>query len=1175
MCPLDQELVEKAEALAARLVTDAAGLETPADRRRRAHVAALVADPQGREFLIALTDQVLRIRDRARAARRLQALVDELGLPAFARGLDWAGLRAASRLAPVVPKVVMAGVSWRLRREFAATVLPAERAALSRHARHRQAQGVRLNVNLLGEAILGEQEAAQRMDRVVELLGRPDVGYVSVKISAICSRLNVIAYEDSVSRIVERLRRVLHVAAAAVPAKFVNLDMEEYRDLQLTVDSFVQVLSEPAFVGLDAGIVLQAYLPDSYAALERLAEFARERKRRHGSIVKVRLVKGANLAMERVESQLRGWPQAPFTSKAEVDANFKRLLDLAIDPRHEGAVRVGVASHNLFDIGWALAVRESTGAPIEIEMLEGMANPQALAAGKAAGDILLYVPVVAHADFTSAVAYLVRRFDENTSPENFLAHLFNLTVSSPDWERERAAFRAAVCGRHAPPAAPRRVQDVGAGLGKEMAVGARAAGEQRFSNTPDTDFTIAGNRASLTEAIATFRAGRPYLVNAVVDGLDVMAPLSGRGADPSEPGVLLYRYVEADIPTIDRAVGAARGAASAWHGQGARARAEILLSVAAIMSRDRGRTLATMMHDAGKAISEGDSEVSEAIDFGHYYAEQVLDLEGEGREDEGGTGGAPSRGCFKPHGVVVVAPPWNFPYAIPAGGVLAGLATGNTVILKPAPETVLTAAELARQCWEGGVPGDVLQFLPCADDEAGRHLVTHAGVDAVIFTGSWETARMFLGWRPDLRLHGETSGKNALVITAAADQDDAIRDLVHSAFSHSGQKCSAASLAIVEAPVYDDRHFLHRLADAVASLRVGPATDLATDIVPLVRPPDGALLRALTELDHGEKWLVEPRRDRLNPNLWSPGVKLGVLPGSEFYLTECFGPVLGLMRARDLDHALALQNGTAYGLTGGVHTLDPREIERWCAEVQVGNAYVNRATTGAIVRRQPFGGWKRSVVGSSAKSGGPHYLCSLGTWSSPLQGSLDDELEAAAALWPELAAGVDPSGLAPELNVFRLCRLDRVSLRFGEHADTSAQAVALGIASLLGAHVDTSAAPSALGPPAGTTIEEDAAYIKRLPSLGVQRVRLCGASGAVRLAVLDMGLEVDVVDLSPVGRVELLHWAREQAISATMHRHGNLAGDRAMVTGIPGASLSKSLLGREPRPGRDAEVTHT
>ncbi len=560
---------------------------------------------------------------------------------------------------------------------------------------------------------------------------------------------------------------------------------------------------------------------------------------------------------------------------------------------------------------------------------------------------------------------------------------------------------------------------------------------------------------------------------------------------------------------------------------------------------------------------------SEAIDFGRYYAEQAVDLQGEGRPGEGGDGAGPSHGCFKPHGVVVVAPPWNFPYAIPAGGVLAALAAGNTVILKPAPETVLTAAELARQCWEGGVPGDVLQLVPCADGEAGRHLVTHAGVDAVIFTGAWETARMFLGWRPELKVHGETSGKNAVVITAAADQDDAIRDLVQSAFSHSGQKCSAASLAILEAPVYEDRHFLHRLADAVASLRVGPATDLATDIVPLIRPPDGALLRALTQLGAGEKWLVEPRRDRLNPNLWSPGVKLGVLPSSEFYLTECFGPVLGVMRARDLDHALELQNATAYGLTGGVHALDPREIERWCAEVQVGNAYVNRVTTGAVVRRQPFGGWKRSAVGSSAKAGGPHYLASLGTWSSPLKGSFDSELEAAAALWRELAAGEDPSGLGPELNVLRLRRLDRVSLRFGERTRTRRPKHWL---SALPAFWEPT---STRRPPPAPSASRRAPRSRRTPPIsdGCRALACNGCVCAERTAPSaspssTWAWRSTLWTCRHSGASNCSTRHREQAISATMHRHGNPTGDRALVTGSPGDVRREQVItGPGPRPG--------
>ena len=447
----DQSLIGRAEDIAAGLVAEATRLETREDKRRRARIAALVAAPEGREFLTALTDQVLRIKDRRRAAQRLNALVGELGLPSWVRGLDRASLLAASRLAMVAPMVVMPAVSWRLRHEFSATVLSANPGALSRHVRRRRAQGARLNVNVLGEAILGESEAVARTNAIVDLLRRPDIAYVSVKISAICSRLDVVAYEDSTSRIVERLGQIFRAARGASPPKFVNLDMEEYRDLQLTIDAFTQVLSQPAFVDLDAGIALQAYLPDSYTALERVATFARERHQSNGSVVKVRLVKGANLAMERVESQLRGWPQAPFTSKADVDANFKRLLDRAIDPINQGALRVGVASHNLFDVGWALATREATGAPIEIEMLEGMANPQALATAKKAGGILLYAPIVQRDDFAAAVAYLVRRFDENTSPENFLARVFDLTVGSPAWDLERGKFRAAVSRRHDPP----------------------------------------------------------------------------------------------------------------------------------------------------------------------------------------------------------------------------------------------------------------------------------------------------------------------------------------------------------------------------------------------------------------------------------------------------------------------------------------------------------------------------------------------------------------------------------------------------------------------------------------------------------------------------------------------------------------------------------------------------
>lgn len=1109
MTAADHSLLTEAEATAAAIASAAAGYETRRDRRRRRRITPVLEDDDSRTFLLELTDEVLRIHDPARAARRLHDLAVGRPAPRFVTGLDRLALWAGARLGPSVPRLVMPLAVARLRREFAGVVLAAEPGPFDLHLARRKAQGIQLNVNVLGEAILGEAEAVRRQQAIVEQLQRPGVGYVSVKVSAICARLDVAAFDHSVARIVERLRPIFAEAARHRPAKFVNLDMEEYRDLQLTTAAFARILGEPAFDGLDAGVVLQAYLPDSLPALEDLCTWAVKRHARTGAAVKVRIVKGANLAMEQVDAELHGWPQAPYETKAEVDANFKRLLDVALRPEYAGAIRVGAASHNLFDVGWALAVREALGAHdrVEVEMLEGMANPQAVATRAAAGDLLLYAPIVRRDDFEAAVAYLVRRLDENTAPENFLRRLYSLQPGNPAWAVERDRFRQAVADRHLPAGPPRRVQDR-ASEGR----GAVAAGA--FRNEPDTDFTLPANRRWLGAVVTA--APWPSEIPAVVDGQEVVAPLTGIGIDPSVPDAPspLYRYVEADLATVERAVAVACRASPGWQAASADDRRSLLHQVAAEMVAGRGTLVAAMMRDGGKVVGEADPEVSEAIDFARYYGDHALD----------------GRDRFEPHGVVVVASPWNFPLAIPAGGVLGALAAGNAVILKPAPETVLIAALLARQCWAAGVPSDVLQFVPCADDETGQRLVTHPDVDAVVLTGAWDTARLFLGWKPGLALHAETSGKNAIVVSAAADLDDAIRDIVHSAFGHAGQKCSAASLAIVEASVHDDERFQQRLADAVASLRVGPATDPAIEVGPLIRPPSGPLLRQLTTLDPGERWLVEPGQVGTNAHLWRPGVKIGVRPGSQLHLTECFGPVLGILRADDLDHAVALQNQPAFGLTGGLHSLDSAEVRHWLAHVQVGNAYVNRHITGAIVQRQPFGGWKRSVVGPAAKAGGPGYVASLGSWPFVAHDA-DRELARARASWPRLAAGDDPTGLKAESNVLRHRPLGRVVLRSGPGSDDAALAFTLAIAAIVGTSVDVSDAGR----------ETDDEFVTRL--LGAappDRVRLLGGDPALRLRLLDAGLEVDVTPVAGNADVELLRWSREQAVSRTMHRHGNL-----------------------------------
>lgn len=1096
----------------------------PDERRRRSRVAALVADEASRAFLLELTDQVLRIRTPRRAAERLVDLLRAYPAPAMAGPADRIALGLAARLAPLAPSTVVGLATLRLRRELAALVLPAERGALRRHLLRRRAQGMRLNVNLLGEAVLGERQARERVRLVVGLLERPEVDCVSVKLSSLYSQLDVLAYDQSLDEVRDRLRPILEVAARHDPTKLVNLDMEEYRDLHLTVDVFTSLLEEERFSTLYAGIALQAYLPDATAVLEQLCDAARRRHARTGAPIRVRLVKGANLAMEQVEAELRGWEQAPYATKAEVDANYKRMLDIALDPRNAGAVRVGVASHNLFDIAWALTLdREAGGGRAEIEMLEGMAVAEAEAVARVAGSVLLYAPVVRRDDFESAVAYLVRRFDENTQPENFLAHFAEIERGSDAWEDQRQRFRRAVADRHEAAGAPRRRATLGRpGV---TATDPRAS----FANAPDTDFSLAANRAALGAAMADLRVHAPGPVPALVGTERVEGPLTGTGTDPSTPLGPWYRYVEVDMATVHRAVAIARAAAPAWAATSARERHRLLLAVADRMEADRARTVAVMAGDAGKVVRESDTEVSEAVDGARYYGDQATALDGL-------HGGA---GAFTPHGVVVVAPPWNFPYAIPSGGVFAALAAGNTVILKPAPETVLTAASIVTHCHDAGIPRAVLQFLPCADAETGRRLVTHPDVGAVVLTGAFDTARRFLEWRPELALHAETSGKNAILVTAAADEEDAVRDIVHSAFSHAGQKCSAASLAILEASVYDDPRFMARLADAVASLRVGSPFDLSTRMGPLIRPPSGPLERALTSLGPGESWLVEPHQLGDNPCLWTPGVKVGVRPGSEFHLTECFGPVLGLMRAHDLDHATLLQNATPYGLTAGIASLDARDVDRWTARVAAGNVYVNRVITGAVVRRQPFGGWKRSSVGPGAKAGGPHYVSTLGHWRSVGPADVSAETARARGEARHLLGGADPSALRAESDVFRLRPLGPATMRLGAGVDPDALAVSLAVAADLG--VDLGLSVDSYDPklPGGTVVEDDATFLERMGHERPDRVRLPLHAPTLRLALMDAGLEVDVEPLAALGTYELLRWTREQAVSTTLHRHGN------------------------------------
>ncbi|MBI3429211.1 MAG: bifunctional proline dehydrogenase/L-glutamate gamma-semialdehyde dehydrogenase [Actinobacteria bacterium] len=1114
-------LASSTTSLVADLINESNRTRNRRDQANRKRFARLLEDPAAIALTMSLTDEVMRMssmKHAARTLRRSAKIASRSGLGTF----DYVGIKAASLVSYLLPTLVMKLVHKRVRMAANGIILPAENSPLSRHINRRNDEEARLNINVLGEAVLGEHEAKQRLASVIEMIQRPEVNYASVKISSIASQLVTIDYLGSIERVSERLRNLYRESMRT--NTFINLDMEEFRDLEITVAVFKKLLSEPEFERLSAGIVLQAYLPESHSVFAELVEWAKDRFEKNGGSVKIRLVKGANLAMEKAEAELHGWVPAPYESKSDVDASYARLIDVALDPEHSKAVRIGIASHNLFHLAWAIEVGKVRGVldQIDIEMLEGMANAEALAVAAQTGSVLLYTPVTRHDDFPAAVAYLVRRLDENTSTENYLRASFDMEVNNEKYREQEKRFLDAVSERHTISTESRRHLLIREDSAKSFDGG-------RFLNQSDGDPTNPKFRTSLQSAFVEKYIDFDLRIPLQINGEEIFRTEKEEGIDPSEDGKPWYTYSIATKDDIDRAVSTAHTSGAQWESLGAQERARILGDAAKIMESGRAETIALMSRDSGKTVSEADPEVSEAIDFARYYALSAL------HRFEGST----------PLEVVLVVPPWNFPYAIPMGGVCAALASGNAVILKPAPETVAVAWQIVNQLWSAGVPREVLQFVTTRDDEDGKHLVTHEGVNGVILTGAFDTAALFTSWKPEIRLMAETSGKNAILLSASADIDSAVKDLVQSAFGHAGQKCSAASLAIVERSIYENPSFLAQLKDAVESLTVGAGRNYSTAVGPVIHPPTGSLLRALTTLDDGESWLVQPKQLDEGGYLWSPGVKLGVAPGSWSHQSEWFGPVLGVMAAPDFSTALLWQNSVHYGLTAGVHSLDEEECEEWIATVEAGNLYVNRGITGAVVNRQPFGGWKRSSVGPTSKAGGTNYLNNLRSWE--ILTSSTEAISTSKRWWDSIGQNaIDATGLKVERNYQRYLPSRRgILVRIDNNVSKEWIEYITWVIHESSTSVEWSAATFIENYPSAR-IESEEDLLAR--DLALDKVRWLSATTPPTLALLNQGTSVDSRPLAQNGAVEMPRWLLEQSVSITNHRYGNVgAGPRPQL----------------------------
>lgn len=824
-------------------------------------------------------------------------------------------------------------------------------------------------VDVLGETVVNEAEVDQYAARylnLLSLLARETAKWpqpcksnvssrgavpqlnLSVKMSALYSQVQPTDPETAIEAISVRLRPILRRAQEL--GAFINFDMESYALKNLTLKLFTRIFSEPEFAaGPACGIAMQAYLKDSERDLNDIIAWARSQNRR----VTVRLVKGAYWDYETVIAQEKGWPIPVFPLKAETDANFEKLSVMLLE--NSNIVEGAFGTHNVRSIAYVLAQAGRLGVnqrDFEFQMLYGMAEPIKSAMLELNCRLREYCPI---GELLPGMAYLVRRLLENTSNEGFLASRFVKGSSREELLRDPREIIA----EHE----PRRSES-----------GAVSA----FHNEPPTDFTIGNEREKIPAAIAQLRQrlGRRYPL--VIGKKKVSTAEWLPSLNPANQKEIVGYAAQATIAEAEDALTAARAAQPDWARTPSEKRAAILEKVASLMRRDKAALCALEVLEAGKNWPEADADVAEAIDFCDFYAAEMRALAQPQRTQH--VPGESNVQHWWPRGVGVIIAPWNFPLAILTGMSAAAIAAGNAVLIKPSDQTPVIGAHLMDLLLEAGLPPGVANLVTGPGGTMGAHLVAHPKTDFIAFTGSkevglkiWETAARTPSEHAGLRkVVCEMGGKNCIIVDSDADLDEAVAGCIASAFGYQGQKCSALSRLVVLADNYDK--FLERFIGAAASMRVGPAEVPGNALGPVISREAQQRILKMIEIGRTEAKLVWQGNvpDAADACYVPPTIFTGVPSNSRLFREEIFGPVLAIAKARDFDEALALANSSDFALTGGCYSRSPTNIKRVKEEFVCGNLYINRGITGAIVGRQPFGGFKLS--GGGTKAGGREYL---------------------------------------------------------------------------------------------------------------------------------------------------------------------------------------------------------
>ncbi|MFB2898107.1 L-glutamate gamma-semialdehyde dehydrogenase [Aerosakkonemataceae cyanobacterium BLCC-F50] len=920
-------------------------------------LAWAMSNPGLRVQLFRFIDCLPALRSKSEVARHLQEyLSDEsVELPSALKGmLNFAS--ADSMPGQVAATTVSTAVEALAHKYIAGENVEQVIKTIERLRKDKMA----FTIDLLGEAVIAESEAQLYLKKYLELMQQlteasqnwktiPQIDeadgqpipkvQVSVKLTAFYSQFDPLDDQGSEAKVSDRIRILLRRAQELGAA--VHFDMEQYAYKDLTLAILKRVLLEEEFRSrTDIGVTIQGYLRDSEKDLKDLIEWAKLRE----YPVTVRLVKGAYWDQETIKAAQRDWQQPVYNDKAATDANYEKLTQLLLE--NYQYIYTAIGSHNVRTQARAMAIAETLNVPkrcFEMQVLYGMGDKLAKALADKGYRVRVYCP---YGELLPGMAYLIRRLLENTANSSFLRQ--NLE------DRPIEELLAA-------PSPKNTVSDL--------------AAKRAFPNVADTDYADKEKREKAQEAFRIVRGqlGKTYLP--LVNGKYENTSETFDSVNPSNPKEIVGKIGLLSVEQAEEALKAAKAAFPQWRKKSAKERADILRKAADLMEQRRAELCAWIVLEVGKPLQEADGEVSEAIDFCRYNANEIERLDQGYNYD---LAGETNRYIYQPLGIALVISPWNFPFAIATGMTVAALVAGNCTLLKPAEVSSVIAAKLAEILVDAGMPPGVFQFVPGRGSIVGEYMVKHPDVNMIAFTGSQEVGcRIYAnaailqpGQKHLKRVIAEMGGKNAIIVDESADLDQAVAGVVHSAFGYSGQKCSACSRVIAVDSVYDT--FVNRLVEVTRSLNVGNAEDPSTKVGPVVDSKARDRIREYIAKGKEEAKLVLEMPSSEAGYFIGPVIFSEVSPTATIAQEEIFGPVLACIRAKDFQEALQIANGTNFALTGGLYSRTPSHIEQATAEFEVGNLYINRGITGAIVSRQPFGGFKLSGVGS--KAGGPDYL---------------------------------------------------------------------------------------------------------------------------------------------------------------------------------------------------------